>query len=131
MKDDIKLPPLPKGDLVDDRDGYVGYTAEQARDIQKAAIKADRQLREEQTITTFHTWLYRVQDQFDTDDLNKREIELAQLAWEEAQSTVPEGWQLVPKELIDFLDAKEHHLPVEDRHVLSIMLAAAPKFGEE
>lgn len=43
----------------------------------------------------------------------------------------PEGWQLVPKELIDFLDAKEHHLPVEDRHVLSIMLDAAPKFGEE
>jgi|SRR5690625_317707 len=43
----------------------------------------------------------------------------------------PEGWRLVPKELIDFLDAKEHHLPVEDRHVLSIMLAAAPKFGEE
>ena len=43
----------------------------------------------------------------------------------------PEGWRLVPKELIDFLDAKEHHLPVEDRHVLSIMLEAAPKFGEE
>lgn len=47
------------------------------------------------------------------------------------QTTEPEGWRLVPKELIDFLDAKEHHLPVEDRHVLSAMLKAAPKFGEE
>lgn len=45
-------------------------------------------------------------------------------------STTPEGWQLVPKELIDFLDAKEHHLPVEDRHALSIMLSATTKFGE-
>ena len=47
------------------------------------------------------------------------------------RSMTPEGWQLAPKELIDFLEAKEHHLPVEDQHALSIMLSTTPKFGEE
>lgn len=32
----------------------------------------------------------------------------------------------VPEGLRDFLSAKMHHLPVEDQHVLSVFLSAAP-----
>lgn len=32
------------------------------------------------------------------------------------------GHVRVPVELIKFIEAKEHHLPIEDRHVLSVML---------
>lgn len=39
----------------------------------------------------------------------------------------PEGYKLVPIELLNFIAAKEHHLPVEDRHCLWVMLEAAPE----
>ena len=42
-----------------------------------------------------------------------------------AQQT-PEGYKLVPVELLNFIAAKEHHLPIEDRHCLWVMLEAAP-----
>jgi|GEM_PF-4896882 len=34
---------------------------------------------------------------------------------------LPEGW---PNELVEFIKSKAHHLPVEDQHALSVMLAA-------
>lgn len=33
------------------------------------------------------------------------------------------GHARVPVELIEFIEAKEHHLPIEDRHVLSFILS--------
>ena len=36
----------------------------------------------------------------------------------------------VPEGLRDFLSAKMHHLPVEDQHVLSVFLSAAPSLQE-
>ena len=44
---------------------------------------------------------------------------------------IPEGYKLVPVELLNFIAAKEHHLPVEDRHCLRIMLEAAPEPKEQ
>ncbi len=38
---------------------------------------------------------------------------------------IPEGYALVPIELLNFIVAKEHHLPVADRHFLWAMLEAA------
>lgn len=35
------------------------------------------------------------------------------------------GHVRVPVEMLEFIEAKEHHLPIEDRHVLSVMLNAS------
>ena len=86
-------------------------------------------------MTTFYNWLYLGQTQYDPDDLNKREKELAELAWKAAQQGVPEGWQLVPKEpTYEMIQAL--WTTIADNHDTTdggykAMLAAAPKFGEE
>src|SRR5690625_5083752 len=127
MKDDIRLPPLPKGDLVDARDGYFGYTAEQARDIQKAAIKAGRQKRrrvpnepfaividrmyegEGPSLAYWNGENYRFSDgdcynrEGDTLDgctaefLTDHQLE-KRLLDDHKRKSEPEGWALVPKE---------------------------------
>lgn len=84
-------------------------------------------------MTTFYDWLYLGQTQYDPDDFNKREKELAQLAWEEAQPNIPKGWKLVPmeptREMLDAYVAQDgrFHSARED---WATMLKAAPKFGE-
>ena len=40
------------------------------------------------------------------------------------------GHVRVPVELFEFIEAKEHHLPIEDRHALSVMLNASKEEGK-
>lgn len=55
--------------------------------------------------STFLDWLHLIQTDFDVDNLNKREIELAELAWNAAQDSVPAAWLVTgPYEKVAFAD---------------------------